>query len=103
MVSQIATAEEFNTAIQSSKLVVVDFFATWCGPCKMIAPLLERFSAEYTDAEFYKLDVDELGAVAQEQEVSAMPTIIFYKNGAVVDKIIGANPNALKQKIAANV
>jgi thioredoxin 1 len=103
MVSQIASADEFNKAIQSSKLVVVDFFATWCGPCKMIAPLLDRFAGEYTDAEFYKVDVDELGAVAQEQEVSAMPTIIFYKNGAVVDKIIGANPNLLKQKIAANV
>ncbi|KAH3661713.1 hypothetical protein OGATHE_004900, partial [Ogataea polymorpha] len=58
---------------------------------------------EYTNAQFFKVDVDELGAVAQEQEVSAMPTFIFYKNGQVVDKVIGANPNAIKQKIAANL
>lgn len=104
MVATIATAEEFSSAITDSKLVVVDFFATWCGPCKMIAPLLEKFAQQYADqAVFYKIDVDELGAVAQEQEVSAMPTIILYKDGKVVDKIIGANPNAIKQKIAANV
>ncbi|KAH3670845.1 hypothetical protein WICMUC_004814 [Wickerhamomyces mucosus] len=104
MVSQITSAEQFQTAIKSSKLVVVDFFATWCGPCKMIAPLLDRFSSDYAEqTEFYKVDVDELGAVAQEQEVSAMPTIIFYKNGQVVDKVIGANPNAIKQKITANL
>ncbi|CDR37723.1 CYFA0S01e15808g1_1 [Cyberlindnera fabianii] len=103
MVTQIKTAEEFKTAISDSKLVVVDFFATWCGPCKMIAPLLEKFSEQHTDAVFYKLDVDEVGQVAQEQEVSAMPTIIFYKNGQVVDKVIGANPNAIKAKITANL
>lgn len=104
MVSQITSAEQFKTVIGSSKLVVVDFFATWCGPCKMIAPLLDRFATEYAaGAEFYKVDVDELGSVAQEQEVSAMPTIIFYKNGQVVDKVIGANPNAIKQKIASNL
>ena len=103
MVTQITTADQFNEAIKSSKLVVVDFYATWCGPCKMIAPLVERFANEYTDAEFYKVDVDELGQVAQQQEVSAMPTILFFKNGQVIDKIVGANPNALKQKIAANI
>lgn len=103
MVTVITTTEQFKEAIGQDKLVVVDFFATWCGPCKMIAPLLEKFSKEYSDAAFYKLDVDELGAVAQEQEVSAMPTIIFYKNGSVVDKVIGANPNAIKQKITDNL
>jgi thioredoxin 1 len=104
MVNQITTVEQFQTAISSSKLVVVDFFAVWCGPCKMIAPLLERFSNEYAETtEFYKLDVDELSSVAQEQEVTAMPTIIFYRDGKVVDKVIGANPNAIKQKITANL
>lgn len=104
MVNQIATAEDFNKAINSSKLVVVDFFAVWCGPCKMIAPLLERFANDYAEgAEFYKVDVDELSAIAQEQEVTAMPTIVFYKDGKVVDKVIGANPNAIKQKITANL
>lgn len=99
MVAIITSAEEFKKAVNQDKLVVVDFFATWCGPCKMIAPMLEKFSTVYSSAEFLKVDVDNLGEVAQEYEVSAMPTIIFFKNGAVVDKVIGANLNAIKQKL----
>ncbi|CCH42666.1 Thioredoxin [Wickerhamomyces ciferrii] len=101
MVNVITSVDQFKQSIAQDKLVVVDFFATWCGPCKMIAPILEKFDKEYTNVDFFKLDVDELGSVAQEQEVSAMPTIIFYKNGSVVDKIIGANPNAIKQKLVS--
>jgi len=99
MVTVIETAEQFKEAIAQDKLVIVDFFATWCGPCKMIAPLLEKFSTQYPDAAFYKVDVDNLGSVAQEQEVSAMPTIKFYKSNSVVKTIVGANPNAIKQAL----
>ncbi|SCV99644.1 LAFE_0A07734g1_1 [Lachancea fermentati] len=103
MVSQITSASQFADAIKADKLVVVDFFATWCGPCKMIAPMLEKFAAEYSQADFYKIDVDEVPDVAQSQEVSAMPTIKFYKSGKEVAKVVGANPAAIKQTIAANV
>ncbi|ODQ81617.1 hypothetical protein BABINDRAFT_32391 [Babjeviella inositovora NRRL Y-12698] len=103
MVSVITSTDEFKTVIQSENLVVVDFFATWCGPCKMIAPLLEKFSKEYTTASFYKVDVDELAEVAASQEISSMPTLLFFKKGVVVAKVIGANPPAIKQAIAANV
>lgn len=102
MVSQISSAAEFDQAIQADKLVVVDFFATWCGPCKMIAPMIEKFAEQYSSAAFYKLDVDQVPEAAQKAEVSAMPTIVLYKNGEVVDKVIGANPALIKQKIAAN-
>ncbi|SCU91362.1 LADA_0F09494g1_1 [Lachancea dasiensis] len=102
MVTQLASAADFDKAIQADKLVVVDFFATWCGPCKMIAPMLEKFAAEYSSADFYKLDVDEVPEVAQKTEVSAMPTIVLFKAGQVVDKVVGANPALIKQKIAAN-
>lgn len=102
MVSQVASKSEFQEALKHDGLVVVDFFATWCGPCKMIAPLLDKFSKEYPSAKFVKVDVDEVGEVAQEYEVSSMPTIIFFKNGEIVQKVIGANPNALKQALAAN-
>ncbi|SCU97538.1 LANO_0E16270g1_1 [Lachancea nothofagi CBS 11611] len=102
MVTQISSSADFDKAIQADKLVVVDFFATWCGPCKMIAPMLEKFAAEYSSADFYKLDVDEVPEVAQKSEVSAMPTIVLFKSGKVVDKIVGANPALIKQKIAAN-
>ncbi|EAZ63193.1 thioredoxin [Scheffersomyces stipitis CBS 6054] len=102
MVATVASKQEFTEALTHDGLVVVDFFATWCGPCKMIAPLLEKFSKEYTTAKFIKVDVDELGEIAQEYEVSSMPTIIFFKGGKIVTKVIGANPAALKQAIAAN-
>ena len=68
----------------------------------MIAPLLEKFSTEYSNVNFVKVDVDESGDIAQQYEVSSMPTLIFFKNGEVVQKVIGANPSAIKQAIAAN-
>lgn len=102
MVNPVTSTAEFQEALKHDGLVVVDFFATWCGPCKMIAPLLDKFSNEYTSAKFIKVDVDELGEIAQQYEISSMPTIVFFKNGEVVQKVIGANPNALKQALAAN-
>lgn len=102
MVATIASKQEFTDALAHDGLVVVDFFATWCGPCKMIAPLLDKFSQEYSSAKFIKVDVDEFGEIAQEYEVSSMPTVIFFKGGKVVTKVIGANPAALKQTLANN-
>lgn len=99
MVQVIKSEDEFKQAISASNLVVVDFFAVWCGPCKMIAPLLEKFSNDYSNVSFYKVDVDELPSVAQSNEVSSMPTLLFFKSGELVGKVIGANPTAIKQKI----
>lgn len=102
MVATVATKAEFQEALTHDGLVVVDFFATWCGPCKMIAPLLEKFSNEYTSAKFIKVDVDVLGEIAQEYEIASMPTVLFFKNGEVINKVIGANPAALKQVLASS-
>ncbi|GME71214.1 unnamed protein product [Ambrosiozyma monospora] len=99
MVNVIKSKDEFAKVTGASNLVVVDFFATWCGPCKMIAPLLEKFSKEYTSADFYKVDVDELPDVAAANEVSSMPTLLFFKAGELVGKVIGANPGAIKQAL----
>lgn len=99
MVATVGSKAEFEEALKHSGLVVVDFFATWCGPCKMIAPLLQKFSEEYPQVKFVKLDVDQLPEVAQEYEVTAMPTIFFIKNGAVVEKVLGAQPQAIKQAL----
>lgn len=99
-IPELTTAEDFKTAISASNLVVVDFFATWCGPCKMLAPMLENFAKEYTSAKFYKVDVDKLAAVAASNNVSAMPTILFFKDGKLLETVIGANPPAIKQTLA---
>ncbi|GFO19359.1 thioredoxin [Plakobranchus ocellatus] len=97
----IRTKEEFDKTIaETSILVVVDFFATWCGPCKAIAPQLETWSKEY-DGEvlFIKVDVDENEETAEAAEVSAMPTFHFYKGGKKIDEVVGANSSVLEEKI----
>ncbi|KAM9916462.1 hypothetical protein OXX59_009953 [Metschnikowia pulcherrima] len=102
MVSAVTSTSEFQEALKHNGLVVVDFFATWCGPCKMIAPMVDKFATQYTGAKFIKVDVDELQEVAQEYEISSMPTFLLFKEGKVIQKVIGANPAALKQALAAN-
>lgn len=102
-VAEIASAADFDKVVSVEKLVVVDFFATWCGPCKMISPMVEKFSNEYTQADFYKVDVDQVPEVAQKSEVSSMPTFILFKSGKQVAKVVGANPAGVKQAIASNV
>ncbi|KFG81637.1 hypothetical protein MANI_110952 [Metarhizium anisopliae] len=100
-------AEEFQKAVTENDRVIVDCFATWCGPCKAIAPILEKHSedAVFKDrVHFVKFDVDELPAVTQALGVRAMPTFFFFKDGKKVDEMVGANPPALLEalkKIAA--
>lgn len=105
MVQVIQSTEEFDSALSSAgaDLVVVDFFATWCGPCKMIAPMLEKFATEYSTAKFYKVDVDQLPPIAQKYQIASMPTILFFKKGEVIASVIGANPAAIKHTIASNI
>ena len=97
----LATKAEFDEALKNagSKLVVVDFTASWCGPCQMIAPKFEGFSETYKDAVFYKVDVDQNTATSDAEQIEAMPTFIFYKNGKKVDKFTGANSQKLEDMI----
>ncbi|XP_050301226.1 thioredoxin-like protein 1 [Anthonomus grandis grandis] len=82
-----------------TKLVVVDFTATWCGPCQRMAPVFEQYAAKYPRAVFLKVDVDQCQDTAAAQGVSAMPTFIFYRNKTKVDRLQGADPVALESKI----
>jgi len=83
------------------KLVVVDFTASWCGPCKRIAPFFEELSVKYSRAVFLKVDVDDCQETAAAQGVSAMPTFIFFRNKTKIDRIQGADTNALEEKVKA--
>ena len=82
--------------------VVIDFFATWCGPCKRIAPDLETLSNDNSDVIFLKVDVDECEEIAANYEISSMPTLKFFKNGSQVAEVIGANVPKIKQTVASN-
>lgn len=82
---------------------MVDFYATWCGPCRFIAPKLDEFSGKYKDAFFIKVDVDELGDVAAQVGVQAMPTFKIYKDGKEFKEVIGADANKLEAAIKASL
>lgn len=103
MVNVVKSASEFKESLKHDGLVVVDFFATWCGPCRTIAPTVDKFAEEYPTALFIKVDVDELQEVAQEYLVAAMPTFLLFKEAKVVQKVVGANSSALKKAINDNI
>ncbi|KAK5132415.1 thioredoxin trx1 [Meristemomyces frigidus] len=103
-VHNLKSKADFDEAMaQKDTLMVVDMFATWCGPCKVIAPQVVKFSDTYADARFYKVDVDELPDVAQELAVRAMPTFLLFKNGEKVGEVVGANPTALETAIKSHM
>ena len=85
--------EELEKA--GSKPVIVDFHATWCGPCKSIAPYFKQLSEKYTDAVFLKVDVDDLNETAEKYNVTAMPTFIMIKSKQVVETMKGADEKKL--------
>lgn len=100
MVKEIKSLQEFEAEVAYSGLTVVDFFATWCGPCKMIAPILDKLETENGSVHFVKVDVDAVPDVAAKNEISAMPTIKFFKNGELVDTVVGANVPKLRDNVA---
>lgn len=86
--------ENFETEVEKSNMpVVVDFFATWCGPCKAIAPVLDEFAKEYAGkVKIAKVDVDEAGSLAAKFNVRGVPTLLFFKDGKVNSQLVGAQP-----------
>ncbi|XP_058185367.1 thioredoxin H2-like [Rhododendron vialii] len=89
----------FNDSKNIPKLMVVDFSASWCPPCKLMEPVINAMSSKFTDVEFIKIDVDELKDVAQEFGVKAMPTFVLLKQGKEVDRVVGAKKDELEKKV----
>ena len=81
-----------NEVINSDVPVLVDFWATWCGPCKMIAPSLDELSEEMPNIKFVKIDIDKNSGYAGQLGIMSIPTLLIYKNGEVVGKQVGAMP-----------
>ena len=105
MAKILNNSQFYNKLRTSDKLVVMDFFATWCGPCKMLTPIFESLSKEMSDkVDFAKLDIDRSLEIAQKYKIVSVPTTIIFKNGREVQRIIRFIPKEqLKSKIKAHI
>ncbi|KAJ3037952.1 Cytoplasmic thioredoxin isoenzyme 2 [Rhizophlyctis rosea] len=96
MVHYVENYSEFTSTLATNEVVIVDYTATWCPPCKLIAPHFETLATDYPTLTFLKVDVDDNAEVAAEQGITAMPTFVAYKSGKEVGRIVGANLAKLK-------
>ncbi len=88
MVKLIKTEEEFNREIMNDK-VVVDFFANWCGPCKMLAPIVEEVSNELEKITFIKVDIDEIESLPRQFDIMSIPTLLIFEKGELIKRHTG--------------
>lgn len=97
------TSENFESLKNGEQPLVVDFWATWCGPCRAISPIVEEIASEYEGkAEVVKCNVDDCDEIAAQYGIRSIPTLLFFKGGQVVDRLVGAAPKAtITEKIDA--
>ncbi|XP_031095689.1 thioredoxin H-type [Ipomoea triloba] len=101
------TVEAWNEQLQKgnncNKLMVIDFTASWCGPCRIIAPFLAELAKKLPNVIFVKVDVDELKTIANDWAIEAMPTFMFLREGKILDKVVGVRKDELQNTIAKHM
>jgi thioredoxin 1 len=91
------TDQNINDVLEKNDLVVIDFWAAWCGPCRMLGPIIDELSADNADVVIGKLDVTSNQETAQDYGVTSIPSVIFIKNGKEVERVRGVMPKAVLQ------
>ncbi len=103
-VLHISDADFENEVLKSDRPVLVDFWAPWCGPCKMVGPIVEELAGELENVKFCKIDIDENSAWASKLNIMSIPSLLMYKGGEVVAKQVGAVPKEeLKNFITSHI
>lgn len=98
MTTELTYQDFEQEVLKSEKPVLVDFWASWCGPCMMVSPLVDELSEEITDVKFCKVNVDEEQQLAVEFGIESIPTLLFFEGGKLKDQLIGAVPKAQLKK-----
>jgi len=97
------TDADFDEFVKKNPKVVVDCWAAWCAPCRMLTPIIDELAEEKTDVKFAKLDVDKNRAVPTKYGIMSIPTLLYFKNGQLVDKTLGALPKQVIESRLANL
>ena len=100
---EITSKNQFDEAIKSENLTIVDFWAVWCGPCRVLKPLLHKIAGEHPEIQLLTVDVDANQELAAEYDINSIPAVFIFKNGEIVDSFVGVMPeNEILEKIEAN-
>lgn len=103
MILDITEKIEFNKILESNELVIVDFWATWCGPCRMLGSVIEEYSNDNPDAVLVKVNVDEANELASDYDIQSLPTMMIFKNGEKVASKVGfISKSAFEQYVENN-
>ena len=92
MTLRVVSSKDFKELINSNELIIVDFYADWCGPCRMLSPNIEKLSEEYKNIIFAKVNVDDCSELAQELGITSIPAVFFFKDAKVINSFVGFKP-----------
>ena len=100
---EITSKDQFDKAVKSEKLTIVDFWAEWCGPCRVLKPLLHKIAGKHPKIQLLTINVDQNQELAEQYDINSIPAVFFFKKWKIVDNFVGVKPeNEILEKIEAN-